>query len=153
VLARGDSTEIAGYTLTLNRLVETQQFEGKAGSLARATPSARVVTAHIDVYRDGSSRGSMEARRFFYRGFEQQPTTQVAVNTVAFDDVYVMLVDWTDEGAAQLHVFVNPLVTWIWAGGAVYLLGMVAIFWPAPQPRRVAVTAPARGRATSEATG
>ncbi|HUG15985.1 MAG TPA: heme lyase CcmF/NrfE family subunit [Thermomicrobiales bacterium] len=152
VLNPGESIEIAGYTLTMNRLTETERFEGQTGSLARATPSARVITAHIDVSTNGSSQGSMQAKRFFYRGFEQQPTTQVAVNTVGFDDVYVMLVDWNDAGAAQLHVFVNPMVTWIWAGGAVYLLGMVAIFWPAPQARRVAVTAPARGRQAGEAT-
>lgn len=152
VLEPGSSMDIAGYTLTLNRLAETEQYEGRAGTLARATPSARVVTAHIDITTNGDYRGSMEAKRFFYRGFEQQPTTQVAVNTVMFDDVYVMLVDWNDSGAAQLHVFVNPMVTWIWAGGAVYLLGMVAIFWPAPQLRPVPVPAPARGRALGKAS-
>jgi cytochrome c-type biogenesis protein CcmF len=148
VLNPGQSMEIAGYTLTMNRLAETFEYEARAES-----PSARVVTAHIDVSRGGSSHGTMEAKRFFYRGFEQQPTTKVAVNTVGFNDVYVMLIEWTDTGAAQLHVFVNPLVTWIWAGGAIYLLGMVAIFWPAPQPRRVTVTAPAsdKGRAYSGA--
>jgi cytochrome c-type biogenesis protein CcmF len=143
VLNPGQSMEIAGYTLTMNRLGESFEYEGRAGTAARETPSARVVTAYIDVSSGGTAHGTMEAKRFFYRGYEQQPTTKVAVNTVGFDDVYVMLIEWTDTGAAQLHVFVNPLVTWIWAGGAIYLLGMVAIFWPAPQPRRVRVTAPA----------
>ena len=53
----------------------------------------------------------MGAQRFFYRGFEDQPTTRVAVTTVGFDDVYVMLLEWTEDQRANLRIFVNPLVT------------------------------------------
>ena len=127
VLSPGESVNIAEYTLTYDRLAETQQSD------------ARVVTALINVESGGRDRGGMEAKRFFYRDFESQPTTQVAVNTVGFDDVYVMLTDWNDAGAASLHIFVNPLVPWVWVGGLIYLIGMVVVFWPAPVPQRAAV--------------
>lgn len=127
VLSPGESVNIAEYTLTYDRLAETQQSD------------ARVVTALINVESGGRDRGRMEAKRFFYRDFESQPTTRVAVNTVGFDDVYVMLTDWNDAGAASLHIFVNPLVPWIWVGGLIYLVGMVVVFWPAPVPQRAAV--------------
>jgi cytochrome c-type biogenesis protein CcmF len=100
----------------------------------------------MDVLVDGSDKGVIEAKRFFYNGFADQPTTQVAVNTVGFDDVYVMLTEWDDSGAANLHIFINPLVPWIWAGGLIYLFGMVVIFWPAPVVRRAAATVPSRSR-------
>jgi cytochrome c-type biogenesis protein CcmF len=86
----------------------------------------------------------MGAHRYFYRGFEDQPTTRVAVTTVGFDDVYVMLLEWTDDERANLRIFVNPLVSWIWAGGALYLFGMIVLAWPAPAVQPVRAAAPQR---------
>jgi cytochrome c-type biogenesis protein CcmF len=140
VLARGESVDVAEYTLRYERLGEHR------------TSDARVVTAYIDVSRSGDDKGVIEARRHFYNGFENQPTTQVATETVGFDDVYVMLTDWDESGAANLRIFINPLVSWIWAGGVVYLFGMVVIFWPSPQVRRATVRVPARGGMAHEAT-
>lgn len=84
----------------------------------------------------------MEAKRFFYRGFQDQPTTKVAVETIGFDDVYVMLLEWSDDERANIRIFVNPLVTWIWAGGALYLFGMIVLALPAPVPRPVRAAVP-----------
>ena len=134
VLNEGESVQVAEYTLVYEELVETR------------TSDAQVFTARMDVLVDGSDKGVVEAKRFFYNGFTDQPTTQVAVNTVGVDDVYVMLTQWDENGAANLHIFINPLVSWIWAGGLVYLFGMVVIFWPAPEVRRAAVPAASRSR-------
>jgi cytochrome c-type biogenesis protein CcmF len=142
VLNEGQSVEVAEYTLVYQGLADVRQRD------------ARVVTASIDVQVDGDDKGVIQAKRFFYNGFENQPTTQVATETVGFDDVYVMLTEWTDDGQANLHIFINPLVPWIWAGGLIYLFGMVVVFWPAPQVSRVRATVPARGsgKALGDAT-
>jgi cytochrome c-type biogenesis protein CcmF len=134
VLNEGESIQVAEYTLVYEELVETR------------TSDAQVFTARMDVLVDGDDKGVIEAKRYFYNGFADQPTTQVAVNTVGFDDVYVMLTEWDESGAANLHIFINPLVPWVWAGGIVYLFGMVVIFWPAPVARRALAPAPARAR-------
>jgi cytochrome c-type biogenesis protein CcmF len=63
---------------------------------------------------------------------------------VGFNDVYVMLTDWDDAGAVNVHIFINPLVSWIWAGGVVYLFGMFILFWPSASPARAPARAPAR---------
>lgn len=55
-----------------------------------------------------------------------------------------MLTEWDDAGRASLHVFVNPLVSWIWGGGAVYLLGMVMLFWPPTSVQPMAVRSSVR---------
>ncbi|MBV9168914.1 MAG: hypothetical protein JOZ81_02370 [Chloroflexi bacterium] len=34
----------------------------------------------------------------------------------------------------SLAVFVNPLVSWIWTGGLLLLLGTIVTMWPAPVP-------------------
>jgi cytochrome c-type biogenesis protein CcmF len=132
ILSPGESVEIAGYTLTYQGLSED------------FTSDSRVVTAALAVSSGGDSRGVLDARRFFYRGYEDQPTTEVGLKTVGWDDVYVMLLEWSDSGEAHLRVFVNPLVPWIWGGGAVYLFGMFILFLPMPRPRPVTVRAPAR---------
>ena len=41
--------------------------------------------------------------------------------------------------AATLHVFVNPLVVWIWLGGGVVGVGALFAIWP--DRRRVPVAA------------
>lgn len=138
VVTPGQSVDVAGYTITYQRLTETN------------TADSRVITAYVNVSSGGTDHGSVGAKRFTYRGFEDQMTTQVAINTVGFDDVYIMLLEWGADSEAHLRIFVNPLVTWIWAGGAVYLLGMFVLFLPAPAIAPVTVRAASRREAIGE---
>jgi cytochrome c-type biogenesis protein CcmF len=60
--------------------------------------------------------------------------------------VWVNLARLTEAGGsapqvATLHIFVNPLVSWIWAGGLLFLLGAVVAAWPQPRRQRAAVPA------------
>jgi cytochrome c-type biogenesis protein CcmF len=132
VISPGETVDLAGYTIAYDGISTAQGADH------------RTVSAHVRVLQDGDQKAAMEAKRFFYRGFEDQPTTKVAVETVGFDDVYVMLLEWSDDQRANIRIFVNPLVTWIWAGGALYLFGMVVLALPAPVPRPVRATVPQR---------
>ena len=59
------------------------------------------------------------------------------------EDLYVTLLAYDpDTGTATLRVFVNPLVVWIWLGGAIVALGAVFAAWP-ERRRRAAVAAAA----------
>lgn len=138
VVTPGQSVDIAGYTVTYQRLTETN------------TADSRVITAYVNVSSGDTNHGTVGAKRFTYRGFEDQMTTQVAINTVGFDDVYIMLLEWGADSEAHLRIFVNPLVTWIWAGGAVYLFGMFVLFLPAPAIAPVTVRAASRRDALGE---
>ena len=58
---------------------------------------------------------------------------------------------WEDGGkVTAIETIINPLVSWIWAGGAIYLFGMLVLFWPAAQPRAVRAAAPQRAGAIGE---
>ena len=65
------------------------------------------------------------------------------------------LTDITEDGdaivigsmATHADVIVNPLVSWIWTGGALLLFGTVVTLWPAPMPTRQRATVPVGGRA------
>jgi cytochrome c-type biogenesis protein CcmF len=42
----------------------------------------------------------------------------------------------SDPPPANFRVNVNPLVTWIWVGGAIAVIGGLVAVWPAPEARR-----------------
>ena len=59
---------------------------------------------------------------------------------------------WDGDGPTarvSLAVFVNPLVSWIWAGGVLLLLGTVVTMWPAPMPTRLRSSVAAGSRAVA----
>ena len=47
-----------------------------------------------------------------------------------------------DSGAITLRLFVNPLVTWIWVGGAIVVAGAAFAIWPRHRLAPVPVTEP-----------
>ena len=71
------------------------------------------------------------------------PIATPAVRSSFGEDLYVTLIAYDpDSGSATLRVFVNPLVGWIWLGGAIVALGAVFAAWP-ERRRRTAVAAAA----------
>ena len=92
----------------------------------------------------------MRPEKVIYQGWEDQPTTAVALRSTMplMEDVYVLLQN-TEGGAdakMTIRVFVNPLVTFIWLGGVLFLMGTVLCAWPQPQRRERTARAPARAR-------
>jgi len=63
----------------------------------------------------------------------------------AGEGLYVFLTGWSADGSATVHVFVNPLVPFVWLGAAVALFGGVVAAWPARQARFAPAAVPARG--------
>ena len=67
---------------------------------------------------------TLEPSRATYAGLGGQSLTHVAITTTPLADVYVTLVGSSPDGSASFRILVNPLVSWIWAGGALLLLGV-----------------------------
>ncbi|MFH1003105.1 MAG: heme lyase CcmF/NrfE family subunit [Chloroflexota bacterium] len=116
-LAQGQSMSINNYTLTFNNLDHYQ------------TESKLVVTATLSVTSDGRPIGQMTPEKYYHQNYDQ-PVTEIADRSTLAEDLYVILVGWDDAGNTSFKVLVNPLVTWIWIGGGVFLLGGVIAFWP-----------------------
>ena len=107
-LALGRSVTVAGYTLT---------YAGR---------STRELSDHTeDVAALEFGGQTLEPSRAVYAGLGGQALTHVAISTTLVADVYVVLASVNEDGSASFRVFVNPLVTWIWAGGAIIILGVV----------------------------
>jgi cytochrome c-type biogenesis protein CcmF len=107
-LQPGDQVTVGGYALTYT------------GSQQRQLADHAEFIAGM---RFGDQ--TLEPSRATYAGLGGQALTHVAITTTPTADVYVVLAGVNDDGSASFRVFVNPLVTWIWAGGAVIILGVV----------------------------
>jgi cytochrome c-type biogenesis protein CcmF len=131
-LAPGQSVTLGAYTVTSNGLQTTQQAGVKVTQGLLTVNGAETLRPERDIFDN----------------FPQQPSTKVGLQSTPFEDLYVVLSDWQGDGPTatlSLALFVNPLVSWIWAGGVLLLLGTVIALWPAPEPSRQRAVAPARG--------
>ncbi len=96
----------------------------------------REVTAiALDVSRDGKPSGvitSEKRQHFDSRGAPTfEPSTEVGIQGSFTEDVYVVLAVVRGADGAEIRVTFNPLVRWVWLGGALLALGGVVVMWPA----------------------
>jgi cytochrome c-type biogenesis protein CcmF len=121
-LAPGDAMDIAGYHVVFTGLRDVNEPQ-RASTLADL-----VVTGN----------GANES---LHPGLVQYPNSAQAIGTPgiaagARDDIYTILAAYDGRGRAwaTIRVRVIPLVSWLWAGGAI--VGIGAILAALPPPRR-----------------
>jgi cytochrome c-type biogenesis protein CcmF len=138
VLKPGERGDVGPFSLQydrLNRIVEST-YEG--------------FIAEVRVFRGDELLSTLQPEKRLYF-VQNQPTTEVALRTSLFEDLYVILAGFEPSRIATFKVFVNPLVAWLWMGGLVMVIGTIIAIWPErrlPQPARqraAAVGAAARG--------
>ena len=108
---------INNYTLTYDNL---DSYE---------TESKTVVTTTLSVYNRGKLIGRLTPEKYFHRSYDQA-VSEVAIRSTLVEDLYVILVNWDEDGTTAFKVMVNPLVSWMWIGGGVFFLGGLVAFWP-----------------------
>ena len=106
----GDTIQIAGRTLRFVGVTE--------GDVA----NYRVQRAQILVERPGSAPMTMYPERRWYPVAQSQ-TTNTAIATNGFGDLYLALGDPDGKGGWVLRSYYNPLVPWIWFGAILAALG------------------------------
>jgi cytochrome c-type biogenesis protein CcmF len=65
-----------------------------------------------------------------------EPSTEVGIHSTARQDVYVVLAGIVGDQVASLSITFNPLVVWVWLGGALMALGGLIVMWPQADRRR-----------------
>ncbi len=131
-LPPGGSMTIGRYTLT-NEGIDEGRIAG-----------ARTVTARVRVTEANGATRLIEPAKVFYENFNDQPATHVAIETDDLEDLYVVLAGWADDGSINLATFVNPMVSLIWIGGLVLLLGTAVTLWPDRAVAAQPIVAPRR---------
>jgi cytochrome c-type biogenesis protein CcmF len=90
--------------------------------------------AQLDVSKGGKTLFQMtpEKRVYLVSG---QPQTMVAVHSVLWWDLYVVYEGTNpDTGQPIIKAFLNPLVSWIWAGVVLIFLGTLVALAPSQKP-------------------
>jgi cytochrome c-type biogenesis protein CcmF len=113
----GESFQLGDYTVRFQGLQQ------------RRDPEKDVVTAPLDVIKNGRQVSVLYPEKHFHHKSDQ-PMTEVAVRTTLKEDLYIILAAWNEEGAVTFHVFVNPLVQLVWIGIAVMVLGGIFVLFP-----------------------
>ncbi len=95
----------------------------------RAGKDRMIDTAHFTVTKDGKNIGYIGSEKLLFEKF--QPATEVGIRSTLKDDIYVILADYDlNAKVATISVLVNPLVLWIWIGGAIMVLGTLISMSP-----------------------
>ncbi|KAF0109983.1 MAG: cytochrome c-type bioproteinis protein CcmF [Chloroflexi bacterium] len=117
---KGDSLQLAGYTLTYEDL-----------NFDKTKVGIQVTQASISLSRNGKLLGHVYPSLEFYSESEQRVTIP-GVRSTLEDDLYVILVDWLPVSAegVTFKVFHNPLINWFWIGSIVFAIGALAALWP-----------------------
>ena len=91
----------------------------------------QAVTMHAEVLRDGKVIQRMYPARWYFRGREEEPTTETAIRRGFAQDLHVVIQSFeVDTKAVALQVTVNPLINWIWFGVGVLILGTAVALLP-----------------------
>ena len=133
-LAKGQHGTVSGYT-----------FINEGGTRARDDHKMSVGAA-LGVY-DGSDRIATLNPGVDVFLAQMQRSSEVAIDSTPFRDVYVVLVGLTPDGVARISVFINPMMMWIWVGGLIIALGALVAVWPSRRSRAPASIAPGAGGA------
>jgi cytochrome c-type biogenesis protein CcmF len=117
----GEEFSLAGYTLRFQGLSEQRD------------PEKDVVRASEDVIRDGRQVDTLYPEKHFHHKSEQ-PMTEVRIRSTLREDLYLVLSGWDENQAATFHVFINPMVQFIWIGIGIMVLGGVFVLLPNQKP-------------------
>jgi cytochrome c-type biogenesis protein CcmF len=130
----GDVRNLAGYTVTLDKLFPSQG------------PNYREAAAVFSVSEEGKPKGEVVSTKRIYtvRG---TPTTQVGLMTLGLSQVYASLGDSEPDGRIGVRLYWKPFVLLIWLGGLVMAAGGALSL----SDRRLRVGLPARVKAIAPA--
>jgi len=117
-LLPGEKMSIAEYTLTY------------AGTRMEVDSEKRMIFADVDVTRHGEPVGRISPAKFIYKT-TPDPSTEVARYITVRNDLYAiigMVNPSTKVASFQIHV--NALISFIWFGAAILVLGSMVAMWP-----------------------
>jgi cytochrome c-type biogenesis protein CcmF len=136
VLHPGESATVEGFTLQYDNLTRVVQ------------PTHEAFIATMPVRRHGRLVTTLHPEKRLYFA-QNQPTTEVALRTTLWEDLYVILAGFEPSGVATFKVFINPLVAWMWIGGFVIVVGTVIAIWPERRAPTSATRRPSRAAVAS----
>lgn len=113
----GQKIEISNYTLTYKGLKETTLANGDVNTIA-----------DFDVSKNGKSLGEVNPSQTLFAA-QQQTRLNAVVFSEPLRDVFVVFQGKTGS-QISLNIKINPLISFVWAGFVLLLLGTLLACWP-----------------------
>jgi len=129
-LSPGQSTTVGAYTMTYSG---TRMCPGSpaCSDLENADTTKRMIFADMQVMKGNKALGRLSPAKFIYHRMPGSPTTEVGLMRGLLSDLYVVVGGANpDTKRAEFQIHVNPLVSWIWVGVLVLILGTSVSIWP-----------------------
>ena len=117
-LSPGESAQIEDFTLVYQGL---DYFP---------TVNREVISATLDVYDGNQKKLTVLTPAKTFQGKDENGVSEVSVRTTLTGDLYTILTGWDDKQQASFKFIINPMVSWIWLGGLVLIIGTTIAFWP-----------------------
>lgn len=123
-LSKQESVRLGHYSIRLQELSDG------------ATPNYQWMRARLAISKDERYLGDLFPERRLYLA-DNQPSTEVAVRRRLREDLYLSFTGLSDDGrSVVLHAYLFPLVSWIWVGYLVVLVGTIVCLIPSAVRRR-----------------
>ena len=124
-----ESIQFEGYELT---------YEGFSVDTVGEVPETREsyirYEATLSAARGGSRARMLRPQKNYHWVLDSPWVTEVAISSTPLEDLYVVLASLDEDGRASFELVLNPLISWLWIGGAILLAGAVLAAWPTRRP-------------------
>jgi cytochrome c-type biogenesis protein CcmF len=87
-----------------------------------------IIFAEVSVMKDGKALGMFRPEKIFYGNWDE-PSSEVAIVSSWTEDLYLVLSAWEEDGRATFIVKVNPMMSWLWLGSIVVVIGTLFAVW------------------------
>jgi cytochrome c-type biogenesis protein CcmF len=127
VVGQGESFQVGPYSMTMSgfRSHDDDLYEG--------------TTIDLVVAKNDRALYRLSPEKRFYKASEQ-PASEVAIARQLNHDIYVVFAGVNESGdKAVIQAYINPLVAWVWIGGAVMIIGTLIGMLPGLKTRRTEV--------------
>ena len=129
-LGVGESMTVAGYN-----------FQVESIDVDQTDPNFQALIAKVNLIEDGEITRVFYPEQRFYYSSEMQ-ASEIGIDVTLTRDYYVVLAGLAEDSFAEapigvFHVYVNPLVIWIWFGSVLMIFATVVCMLPERATARV----------------
>lgn len=117
LLSRGQQDSVGAYVVSLEAL---RDGEGPGYDFLQAT---------LKISKDGVTLGTLRPERRIYAKFGEMQFSEVDVIPGLGKDIYASLLGMDEDMRVLVKISLEPLVNWIWIGGALMSLAPLLSLW------------------------
>lgn len=135
---------VGSYMFTADISKNIQQAKGstiKATNLtlkfkevkASTKPNRQIFNALFDVYDGQGKKVKQISPRIIFYELQEQQTREVDILYEPFRDIFIIFEGQNQDGTLKMTIKINPLISLVWLGGTLFVLGILVALLPLPR--------------------